>query len=113
HRPEDFGADQRSERDTDIHNFLPDTELLTQSLEQRRYMHLVGLVVAGKRVHHDVHAGAEGEFALAWLAVDHRQYRLAVLARRPRPAKIVGGYDDGGHAVPAARRSPGSFLLAF
>jgi hypothetical protein len=28
-------------------------------------MHLVGLVVAGERVHHDIDAGAEGEFALA------------------------------------------------
>ena len=38
---------------------------LSQPFEQRRNVDLVGLVVAGERVHHDVDAGAEREFALA------------------------------------------------
>src|SRR5262249_17000016 len=37
---------------------------LSQPFEQRRNVDLVGLVVAGERVHHDVDAGAESEFAL-------------------------------------------------
>src|SRR6516162_5866344 len=41
--------------------------LLSQPFEQRRNVDLVGLVVAGERVHHDVDAGAEREFALARL----------------------------------------------
>src|SRR5438874_1163677 len=50
--------------------------LLTQALEQRRNMYLIGFVIAGERVHHDVDAGAEREFALARLPIDHRQHRL-------------------------------------
>ena len=42
--------------------------LLPEPFEQRRHMHLVGLVVAGQRIHHDVDAGAIGEFALALAA---------------------------------------------
>ena len=42
--------------------------LLAQSFQQRRNVDLVGLVVAGQRVHHDVDAGAESKFALARLA---------------------------------------------
>ena len=78
--------------------------LLPQPLEQRRHMHLVGLVVAGERVHDDVDAGAEREFALARLAFDHRQHRLAVRLRRPGAGKIVRSNENGGHAVAAARR---------
>ncbi len=58
--------------------------LLPQPFEQRRHVDLVGLVVAGQRVHHDVDAGAEGEFALARLARHHRQHRLAVRRASPR-----------------------------
>src|SRR5262245_40820938 len=43
---------------------------LSQPFEQRRNVDLVGLVVAGERVHHDVDAGAECEFALARLGGD-------------------------------------------
>ncbi len=38
-----------------------DELLLSQPFEQRRHVHLIGLVVAGQRVHHDVDAGAEGQ----------------------------------------------------
>ena len=41
------------------------TASLAEPFEQRRHVHLVGLVVAGQRVHHDVDAGAEGHLALA------------------------------------------------
>src|SRR5580704_10599097 len=78
--------------------------LLTQPFEQGRYVHLVGLVVAGERVHHDVDAGAEREFALARLAVHHWQHRLAVRTRRPGTREVIGGDDDRGYAIAAARR---------
>src|SRR5262245_63946312 len=38
-----------------------DMFLLSQPFEQRRNVDLVGLVVAGERVHHDVDTGAERE----------------------------------------------------
>ena len=58
------------------------------------HVDLIGLVVAGERVHDDVDAGAERHFALARLAVDHRQHRLAVGARRPGAGKVIGGDKD-------------------
>src|SRR5262245_64203366 len=57
-----------------------DIASLSQPLQQRRNMDLVGLVVASERVHHDVDAGAEGEFALARLGGNERQHGLPVLA---------------------------------
>ena len=85
--------------------------LLPQPLKQRRHVHLVGLVVAGQRVHHDVHPGAEGEFALARLAFDHRQRRLSVRLNRPGAREVVGGDDDRRYAVAAARRAAFAFVL--
>src|SRR6187549_1564121 len=79
--------------------------LLSQALKQRRDMHLVGLVVAGQRVHHDVDAGTERELALARLARHRRQHRLAVRALRPGAGEIVRGDQDRRHAVAAARRA--------
>src|SRR5579885_2968619 len=79
--------------------------LLPQPLEQRRDVHLVGLVVAGQRVHHDVDAGAEGEFALARLARHQRQHCLAVRPHRPGAGEVVRGDQDRGHAVAGPRRA--------
>ena len=54
--------------------------LLSQPLKQRRHVHLVGLVVAGQRVHHDVDAGAEREFALPMVPGEPRQRDFAFRA---------------------------------
>src|SRR3954447_19271767 len=81
--------------------------LLPQPFDQRRRMHLVGLVVAGQRVHHDVDAGAEGVFALPGFAGRQRQHRLPVRSERPGAGKVVGGDDDRRHAVATARRLRG------
>src|SRR6478736_7058530 len=85
--------------------------LLPEPFEQRRHVHLVGFVVTGQRVHDDVHAGAERELSLAGLAFDHWQRRLPVRLDRPGAGKVVGGDDDRGHAVAAARRAPFTFVL--
>src|SRR6266849_1075834 len=79
--------------------------LLAEPLEQRGHVHLIGFVVAGKRVHDDVHSGAKGELALARLARNEWQHRLAVAARRPGAGEVVRGDDDRGYAVAAARRT--------
>src|SRR5882757_1868097 len=78
--------------------------LLPQPFDQRWRVNQVGLVVAGQRVHHDVDAGAEGEFALARLARRQRQHRLAVGTDRPGTGEIVRGDDDRRDAVAAACR---------
>src|SRR3954452_10542763 len=62
---------------------MTDSSSLPEPFDQRRRVHLVGLVVAGERVHHDVDAGAEGEVALPRFARRQRQHRLAVGAQRP------------------------------
>src|SRR5262249_22158905 len=84
---------------------------LSQPFEQRRNVDLVGLVVAGERVHHDVDAGAEREFALARLGGDERQHGLAVLAHRPGAGEIVRRDDDRRHAVAGARRTARRLVL--
>src|SRR5439155_717516 len=85
-------------------NAMPYCMLLPQPFDQSGRVDLVGLVVAGQRVHHDVDAGTEGEFALARFARRQRQHRLAVGADRPGAGKIVRGDDERRDAVAAARR---------
>src|SRR5262249_47507664 len=85
--------------------------LLPQPFDQRRHVHLVGLVIAGQRVHHDVDAGAEGEFALAHVATRHRQHRLAIGTQRPGAGEVVGSDDDRRYAVAAMRRPRGCLVI--
>src|SRR5712671_1130462 len=85
--------------------------LLPQPFDQRGCVNQVGLVVAGQGVHHDVDAGAEGEFALARLARRQRQHRLAVGADRPGAGEIVRGDNDRRNAVAAARRPRGRVVI--
>src|SRR5205085_11295760 len=70
-------------------NAMPYCMLLPQPFDQGRRVNLVGLVVAGQRVHHDVDAGAEGEFTLPRLARCQRQHRLAVGPDRPGAGEIA------------------------
>src|SRR5882757_2128030 len=92
-------------------NAMPYCILLSQPLDQGRRVDLVGLVVASQRVHHDVDAGAEGEFALPRFARRQRQHRLAVGADRPGAGEIVRGDDDRRDAVAAARRLGCGFIV--
>src|SRR6267142_3527774 len=82
-------------------NAMPYCMLLPEPFDQRRRVHLVGLVVAGQRVHHDVDAGAEGEFALAQFARAQRQHRLAVGTQSPGAGEVVRGDDDRRDTVAA------------
>src|SRR3954447_24948096 len=85
--------------------------LLPQPFDQGGRVNLVGLVVAGQRVHHDVDAGTEGEFTLPRFARRQRQHRLAVGAQRPCAGEIVRGDDDRRNTVAAARRFRGGFII--
>src|SRR5216684_1287586 len=79
-----------------------DLFLLPEPLEQRRDVHLIGLVVAGQRVHHDVDPGSKRKLALARIAGHQRQHRLTVGPNRPGAGQVVGSDENGGDAVAAA-----------
>src|SRR4051812_15067716 len=68
--------------------------LLSEALEQRRHVNLVGLVVAGERVHDEIDAAAQGIFPLARIAADDRIERLAPAPHRPGGGEIVRADDD-------------------
>ncbi|MNU32925.1 hypothetical protein D3C71_214780 [compost metagenome] len=64
-------------------------------------MHLVGLVVAGQHVHHDVDAGAVGVFALHVIRGNGRQDRCSLLVYGPGTGQIVAGDHDRRDSVAA------------
>src|SRR5688572_27937834 len=92
-------------------NETPRFMSLAHSLEQGRDVHLVLLVVTGQGVHHDVDAGPERKFALALIARNQRQHRLAVRPQRPGAGKIVRRDHDGGDAVARPRGTVRVFFL--
>src|SRR5882672_1590354 len=110
-RPSSRSADITTIAGTRGVNAMPYCMLLPQPFDQGGRVNLVGLVVAGQGIHHDVDAGAEGEFALARLARRQRQHRLAVGADRPGAGDIVRGDDDRRNAVAAARRPRGRVVI--
>ena len=52
-------------------------------------MHLIGLIIAGQHIHHDVDAGAEGMFALRFIGRNGGQNRIARVIHRPCARKII------------------------
>src|SRR5664279_5511905 len=70
------------------------TTLLPQPLEQRGHVHLVGLVVAGQRVHDDVDARAVGHLALRGIAGDRRIEEGVAGVDGPGAGEIVLGDQD-------------------
>ena len=65
-----------------------------QPLEQVAHVDLVGLVVAGQGVHHEVDAAAQRQLALPVAARHQRVERLALGIGRPAGRKIVRRDDD-------------------
>src|SRR5581483_9428456 len=85
---------------------------LPQPLEQGRDVHLIGLVVAGERVHHDVDAGAERHLALHFATRDGRIDRPVGVVERPGRGEVVRGDDDRAYSVGAARAlAPLGFVI--
>src|SRR5207244_6271927 len=72
---------------------------LTEPLEDRRHVHLVGLVVAGQHIHDQVDAEAQRHFALRLAARHHREGRPALAVDGPGAGPIVAADDDAGDAV--------------
>src|SRR5258708_27740404 len=85
---------------------------LSEPFDQRRRVHLIGLVVAGQGVHHDVDAGAERELALPRFTRRQWQHWLTVGSHRPSAGEIVRRDDDRRHAVAAAGGPRRSLVLA-
>src|SRR6185437_10851849 len=75
------------------------TRSLTEALQNRRDMHLIGFVIPGQRVHHEVDAEAELHFALALAAGHDRIPRHVVAVDRPGAGPVVAAHDDGRNAV--------------
>src|SRR6185503_5762009 len=75
------------------------TASLSQPFQQGGHVHLVGLVVAGERVHDDVDPGSECHLTLALAAGHDRVERLSALVHRPGGREIVRRDQDGAHAV--------------
>ena len=68
-------------------------------------MDLIGFVIAGQRVHHEIDAAAQRHFALARAAGNQRIERLPLVVGRPGGGEIIGGDDDRRNAVAGARRA--------
>lgn len=62
-------------------------------------MDLVGLVVAGQHIHHDIDAGTVGIFALRFIGRHGWQYRYAVVVDRPGAGEIIAGDQDRRNAI--------------
>src|SRR5882724_3824381 len=58
-------------------------------LHDERYVDLIGLVVEAQRVHHEVHAHAKRELALALTAGLAGEVVVAEVVARPRAAEVV------------------------
>ena len=91
-------------------NAMPYCMLYCPSRSRGPGVDLIGLVVAGQRVHHDVDAGAEGEFALARLArvsgsIGWPSGRIAQAPARSFEVMMIGD------AVAAARRPRGCIVV--
>ena len=104
-RPDDIGGTSGAKAMPKFMRYCPSRS------SSAGHVHLIGLVVAGQRVHHDVDAGAEGEFALARFARRHRQHGLPVRPHRPGAGEIVRGDDDRGDAVARAGRAVALILI--
>ena len=70
-------------------------------------MHLIGLVVAGQRVHHDIDAEAERHLALLVATGRNIGHLPSFGIDRPSRRPVIAADDHGRYAVAAARR-PGA-----
>src|SRR5215204_4969481 len=72
---------------------------LAEALQDGGDVDLVGLVVAGQDVHHEVDAEAGRDLALRLAARDAREGRAALLVERPGAGPVVAADDDAGDPV--------------
>src|SRR5437763_17078732 len=94
---------------------------LTEPFENRRYVHLVRLVVAGQHVHDEIDPKAQRHLAL-WLAARHDGIaRPALAVDGPGAGPVITADNDAGNAIidpafdrldpePAGVRAPGRLV---
>src|SRR5579862_7677198 len=81
------------------------TYSMPQTLEQRRRVDLIGLVVAGQGVHHDIDAEAERHFPLIVAAGRNVGELPPLVVDGPRSRPVVAADDHRRHAIAAPRGS--------
>ena len=62
-------------------------------------MNLIGLVIPGERIHHNVDAGAESHFALPVISRDHRIKWIAIVIQGPGCRIVIGTDNNGTYTV--------------
>ena len=83
------------------------SSLVRQPLQEIADVNLIGLVIAGQRVHHKIDAAAQRQFMLARSARHQRIEAVAILVRRPAGGEIIRGDQVGETPSPArAGRAP-------
>src|ERR1700693_5178095 len=78
--------------------------LFSQPFQQGGHVHLIGLVIAGHSIDHDIDPEADGHFSLSLAAWNNRSDWFAPLVARPGRGPVIAPHDDGGDAIAAARR---------
>src|SRR5437868_15014724 len=77
----------------------PPVRSLTEPFEDRRYVHLVRLVVAGQHVHDEIDPKAQRHLAL-WLAARHDGIaRPALAVDGPGAGPVITAGNDAGNAI--------------
>src|SRR2546421_12878467 len=77
----------------------PPARSLTEPFENRRYVHLVRLVVAGQHVHDEIDPKAQRHLAL-WLAARHDGIAPPALAvDGPGAGPVITADNDAGNAI--------------
>src|SRR5438270_10383279 len=77
----------------------PPARSLTEPLQDRRYVHLVGLVVAGQHVHDEIDAKAQRHLALRLTAWHHGIGRPALAVDGPGAGPVIAADNDTGDTI--------------
>src|SRR6185437_10242687 len=77
----------------------PPPRSLTEPLQDRRYVHLVGLVVAGQHVHDEIDSKAQRHLTLRLPARHDRISRPALAVDGPGPGPIIAADNDAGDTI--------------
>ena len=81
-------------RKNDIGDAAQHDRLLTKAFEDCRYVYLIGLVVTGQRIHHQIDSETECHFALPLAAGDDRRKRAALVINRPGRRPVIAANDN-------------------
>src|SRR5580704_17340438 len=72
---------------------------LAEAFQDRRYVDLVGFVIAGQHIHDEVDTETHRHLALSLATRHARKSRPALVIDRPGASPVVAADDDAGNAV--------------